>query len=307
VAIIGGTDTNTAVNQVEVIEDSDASHCLQGTVADLPLEEARTRHASATVGQKLFVCGGVTERAPGAVTNSCLTYDLVQLNVSWTKSLPDMTSSRSGSAAVSIYGELYVLGGDNGTHAHSSFEAFNYETGAWRASADNASMGVGRSGLCAVRLRDGIYVTGGHQLNTSLVRTFEMLNVTTQRWQVLASPQVERKQHACLLLGDGSKLLVAGGYDVDGNVLASTEVYNLSVGVWEPGPDMVRARADFGLAVINGSATAVGGTGANSQPLSDAEALSGDDQYWSSIDLQLLQARAMFTVSGVSQCKKDYY
>ncbi len=149
-----------------------------------------------------------------------------------------------------------------------------------------------RSHACAVRVADSIYVIGGG----SDVGV-EVFNLTTLKWEPMEAKS-SRRQHSCLFLDDG--ILVAGGVDIDGRIVAEVELYDLANKTFSSVASMTRPRTSFGLVQVNGRVTAVGGRG-DAGVMDSTESLSGDRQRWTeSEDLRLDVARAEFTVTSVS-------
>ncbi|TRY77829.1 hypothetical protein TCAL_07835 [Tigriopus californicus] len=287
-AIIGGIFFETSINDVEVIEQS--GHCKPGLVEDTPPEWVRWGHASATVGSSLYVCGG---RDNFEIKNSCLRYDIVRRV--WENDVSPMKFSRQGAKAVEAYGELYIMGGHNGTHALSSVEIFNYEDGTWRQL--DVPMIHPRADHCTATHEDGIYALGGRSLpDSGLVASMEVFNITTGQWSELKPPNLTRADHSCAFMENG--LLVAGGRDLSGNNIGTVDFFNLTNHQWQPMAEMVIERYAFGLTVMNDSATAVGGHNGVTA-LKSAEQYSMGMNEWRLLELELDNARSEFSITGI--------
>lgn len=85
------------------------------------------------------------------------------------------------------------------------------------------------------------------------------------------SLNVGRNAHRGVELDNGTVLL-AGGYDVNENALASSELYNSATGLFTLSGNLKTARRNFGIALLNdGSVLAAGGYDANFNVLTSAE------------------------------------
>ncbi|CAF1359784.1 unnamed protein product [Adineta steineri] len=75
--------------------------------------------------------------------------------------------------------------------------------------------------------------------------------------------------HTASVLSNG-KVLVTGGYDI--SVSNSTELYDLSTGIWTTTSDMTNARYDHTASVLsNGKVVVTGGSDGNAAALNSAE------------------------------------
>lgn len=315
-AVVGGSsdaagldlDLDYDVHDVEVLRK--LGHCRPGAVADLPVSWARSGHASASVLNFIYVCGGASQGG-AAATSSCLSY-FTESTEGWNDTeVPDMRVARAEAAAVEAYGEMFVIGGQDAEgRPLSSVEAFDYQSGRWRTEK---SMGGGaRSQHCAARHLDGIYVVGGVADGVGTVLdSAEVFNLTTRTWSELpSSPATKRRLHSCAMVpvpGSGATttssswlLLVAGGKGEEDGTLATAEAYNLETGLWTEAGEMTTARESFALAVLDGSAVAIGGRSGGGEDLSSAEVYSAEEDSWEEeAELSLDVARSRFAAAAV--------
>lgn len=146
----------------------------------------------------------------------------------------------------------------------------------------------GRDYFSASLLQGQVLVTGGVEADGSptpfpdLYEPDAVDDVGAKgRWRPVDRPAVARFAHAAAELVDG-EVLVAGGRDVKGNVLAAAEVYRASTGRWRPAGVMSEARGASPLAdssrvsrwasltttaLTDGRVLAVGGNAADSADL----------------------------------------
>lgn len=91
----------------------------------------------------------------------------------------------------------------------------------------------------------------------------------------VASMQIARTLPSSAVLADG-RVLVAGGFGVDGRPVASVEIFNPATGQWAAGPAMAATRAgDFLVRLNDGRVLALGS--------SNSEVYSPATQQWSPI------------------------
>ena len=291
-AVIGGQNDvgGVPVDEVEVIENE--GHCNPELVADLPPHWTRKGLASATVGTRLYVCGGRRQET-NLVDDTCLFYDIFQRV--WNSDLPAMSEAKTGASAVDVYGELFIIGGKNEFNSLATVESFNKESRSWRHVIDMPSP---RSDHCSVRIKDLVYIIGGWDLaHNQMVSEFLVLNTTTRLWYQLPTPNIPRRNHACVVVDGG--ILVAGGKDFNGISLSSTTFYKISSREWLEKSSMSSPRSSFGLALLEGKITAMGGNDGHSI-LGSVEEFRMEQNTWSvSENLQLNVARWQFDTTNV--------
>ncbi len=92
------------------------------------------------------------------------------------------------------------------------------------------------------------------------------------KWLAAASMSVARSGHQSLLLDNG-RVLVLGGYDADGHVLASAEIYDPTTDSWDGAPSMLVPRAAFAVTQLGpgGLLLITGGTDGPPHYLDSAE------------------------------------
>ena len=94
---------------------------------------------------------------------------------------------------------------------------------------------------------------------------------TAQSFSPTGSMNTGRNAHRAIGLNDGT-VLIAGGYDVNENALASAELYNLVTSGFTPTGSLNTARRNFGITLLdNGTVLVAGGYDANFNSLTSAE------------------------------------
>lgn len=98
----------------------------------------------------------------------------------------------------------------------------------------------------------------------------------------LASTATDRRGHTTTLLQNG-KLLVAGGVDKNGNVLASTEIYDPTTNIWTSSGIMPDARSEHtAVSLPSGIILISGGRNASNSALASAELYDPASNRWTS-------------------------
>jgi N-acetylneuraminic acid mutarotase len=132
---------------------------------------ARHHISSTIIDNAIIVIGGrVTEVQSSLNTNQ----EYYPKNNSWVELAP-MPTKRSGVAAVSVDGNVYVMGGEKISGSFSTLEKYDPQSDNWTTEPD---MPTARLGLDAVNLDDKIYAIGGktNQSSKSATNTSEIFS-----------------------------------------------------------------------------------------------------------------------------------
>ncbi|HLL00121.1 MAG TPA: kelch repeat-containing protein [Myxococcaceae bacterium] len=174
---------------------------------------------------KVLASGGYTQ----------VTYLYNPATLQWAASGMMSTTRRHHAAALLLNGKALVCGGASG-NADATAELYNPQTGTW---ALTGKMGTPRRYHTATLLRTGeVLVVGGLGANDTPLATAEIYNPAAGTWAPTASMATSRtrpqapdwspsvaSQHTATLLPDG-RVLVTGGRDANGVILATAEVYD---------------------------------------------------------------------------------
>ena len=188
-------------------------------------------------------------------------------------------------------GEVLVTGGlgVNGNYTSlASAELYDPQKGKWTITG---SMSVGRTGLTATLLPNGlVLVAGGSDYYVNCYATAELYNPSTGQWTLTGSMSQPRCLHSATLLPNG-EVLVSGGvnsiYDYSRPTVSSAEIYNPNTGTWAPTGSLNVSRASAAsLLLENGQVLAAGGynnTGNNNPNtyLTSAELFNSSTGTWS--------------------------
>lgn len=234
---------------------------------------ARSEHPAAVLDGAIYVFGGLVSTAQGVTaTTSVERYLMADEN--W-DSVADLPEARHHSMATSSSGQVFLLGGFDGTGFNPVASTWRLDpsTNQWSALADiPVALGAG-----AVVSLDGlIYLVGGVPAGTCLFA----YDPSTGIWEQLLSMSSPREHIAAVAHED--KIWVLGGR-WEGAMLQSVEIFDPATGTWSAGPDMLEARSGFGAAVVDDSIIVAGGEVFDpTRALDSVEIFDGSD--WRSIN-----------------------
>jgi hypothetical protein len=241
------------------------------------LETGRAYHTATLLGSgKVLVVGGIDTNSV-AVAGSEL---FVRASGGFVAS-GNLITPRSRHTATRLYnGKVLIVGGiDNNFNPVGAIELYDATTGTFTAS--HVSLANPRYNHTAVLLPDGsgkvLIISGiGSAGALSSVEIYDSVHDTispasplnTGRYFGTATPVTA---HGAM------KVLVAGGFDPNGNVLASAELYDPATGQWTYTGSMNTARYEDDDAVLpNGGVLMTGGFDATGTPLASCEIYNPD-------------------------------
>ncbi|MCY4529522.1 MAG: hypothetical protein OXD46_10905 [Chloroflexi bacterium] len=114
----------------------------------------------------------------------------------------------------------------------------------------------------ATLLRDGrVLVAGGMDNAFTPLRTAELFNPETNRWEEAAEMRESRTEHSATLLRDG-RVMVTGGLNEKLEIVGTTEIFDPDTGKWSQHEGMRTVRrGHFTLPLNDGRVLVVGGVG----------------------------------------------
>jgi len=180
-------------------------------------------------------------------------------------------------------GKVLIAGGGStpGVNNLSSAELYDAATNSFSLIA--AAMNTGRQEATATPLQSGkVLIAGGSDaifdpFSVTILASTELynpLNNTFASRAGTAKMNVARQQATATLLPDG-KVLIAGGFDVNGMALASTELYDPATNTFAPPAGTAKmnaTRVDATATLLpNGKVLIAGGFDINETPLASTE------------------------------------
>ena len=223
------------------------------------MTEARTGAAAVqlTDGRILITGGSDSNGVPQA------TAEIYDPATGAFAAVPDMTVPRANHAAILLgSGDVLVTGGLT-TGGGYSDSAEIYSVGSQQWTLVPSSIGTGLAGHAMALLSDGNVLIAGGTSTTKVVSSIILFNVTTETFTPIGALLTPRTGAAAAATPDG-RVLIVGGTDMNGAVLASTEIITysndpMSVTV-SSGPTMTSPRVGAtatstydGVAVIGGN------------------------------------------------------
>ena len=249
-----------------------------------PLPAARMRHlAAVTADGLLLVCGGTL--GGNQYATSCLALD--PATGTWAAH-SEMVGSRVYSAAVTLAGGVYVLGGAGSARFSSELLA----TGATRWLAGPGVPGEGLEDACALPTSDTTFLAIGGFWSLQQVLEFDTTKDTWAEWPAM---EQGRYGHRCAVTGNSA--VVTGGADQRDDYLASTTVINLLTKTVTTAGSMATERFSHGLAMIDGRLLAFGGFDQQYTCLQEVEEWEEGSETWGAWGAGLATGRAEFGVT----------
>jgi Kelch motif protein len=207
----------------------------------------------------------------------------------WTSvaSLPDKRVNHTMTLLAD--GEVLITGGTNFAAVGTTDQGVattalrDPVTGTWAAGA---SMIGPRLGHTATLLGGGhVLVTGGtiSGNETGVLASAEVYNPATHTWAATPPLTVARYGHEAIAVGSGNtKVLVFGGQDITGAVLASAELYDSASNTWSAVPPMATARLiPTAVRLADGRVLVAGGKAASLSSIAAAEIYDPATNAWS--------------------------
>lgn len=294
-----------------------SSGCVSVTLAPMPTGRARLAVATGQDG-RVYALGGCTDPNCATPVGAVEVYDpntntwacsVGDLSAGCTStSIPAIPTARDGLvAAVGPGGQIYAIGGENGTtQVYSNVEAYDPSTNAWACSVgdlspgcstlDLAPMPTARARLALVVGKDGkFYAFGGCNQTVNGIAcgnslpTIEVYDPNANTWtcstddtssagcttKALAPMPTPRSLHGGAL-GPDNRIYAIGGWDGLTNVYSGVETYDPIVNAWTTESSLSAAR--FGLGAVTGADGRIYAIGGCSG-ITDCNALSSVEAY----------------------------
>jgi hypothetical protein len=265
VLLTGGYSASTTVATDEIFYPINPPFLVQGIGPTGNLNVARGYGRLVTLpnGKALYAGGAANSDATGALA-SAETYDPATHGFTLVGS---MNAPRIDYTATMLRnGRVLISGGLSDTAILSSAELFDPGTNTFTLL--NTNMTSPRQGHTATLLPNGtVLIAGGNSVNMATVTTVASAEIFDPTTNSFSSSQLgmttARFGHHADLLPNG-QVLVTGGFDTNGNPLASAELYNPSSLTFTPTGSMATARGFHSSALLyTGKVLVAGGNGPN--------------------------------------------
>jgi uncharacterized repeat protein (TIGR01451 family) len=183
----------------------------------------------------VLVAGGANA---GGTLSSAELYDPASGTFSVTGSLA--TARQNATATMLTNGTVLIAGGTNSAGALATAEIYNPAS---ESFSETGSMAAARSSATATLLVDGGVLVAGGADGTTAIADAELYDAASGEFTPTGSLQTARSSATATLLTDG-RVLIAGGIALGTNSasLASTEIYDPSVGMFDSGAMLAAAR-----------------------------------------------------------------
>lgn len=170
---------------------------------------------------------------------------------------PSMSEHRYGAAVTSsVYGGVFVAGGQIAGTYLSSAEVYVPSTGAWH---DIAPMNTPRFQAAATAAGGKIYVLGGYN-STGWLDTVEVYTPATDTWAYITPDMPTARSALAAVTGVDGNIYAIGGYNAGGS-LKTVEKYSPATDTWSVVAPLQTARRGLAaVTALNGNIYAIGGT-----------------------------------------------
>lgn len=217
----------------------------------------RGYHGLATIDGEMYIVGGVTaSRAEGreGTTEMLDTGKKFDLDQNMWINIASLHTKRSKMSVLECCGNIYVIGGFDGSQTLNSVECYNPTTNRWKFVAP---MITHRRCTCAVSSGNFIFVVGGHD-GAQILNTVETYDVERDTWSTTdVAPMSDRRSFPCSV-NINDEIFVMGGYDGH-DTLRTCEVYSMVRNEWSSIEPMNTARSNAGATYMNRKIYVVGG------------------------------------------------
>ena len=157
------------------------------------------------------------------------------------------------------------------------FSSVLYANSTWTLTGD---LNHPRSYHTATSINSNQVLVAGGDMNTVLLNSAEILNITTGIWSSTNSMNQKRQKHVAIQLDDG-RVLVAGGSGISAD-LASVEIYDPTSSTWSTVTSMSSPRVSALITKLQDGRILVSSGTANGVLLNTAEIYNPTSNSWTS-------------------------
>ncbi|XP_039250579.2 kelch-like protein 18 [Styela clava] len=230
----------------DLVDKAKDYHLMPERRYEFPPNMVRPRCCT-DVHTMIYAVGGLT--SSGEALNIVEKYDPI---VGRWVTVSSMKTCRSRVGVAVLAGQLYAVGGYDGSQRLKTVEMFSPDTNEW---CDVKPMNMKRSALGCVALDGEIFVCGGFD-GTSSQSSCEVYKPHTQTWELIKPMQKGRS--AAAVGAFERNVYVLGGHD-GLQIFNSVEYYVIEKNEWTMGVPMLTKRCRHGVATLRGILFVFGG------------------------------------------------
>jgi hypothetical protein len=176
-----------------------------------------------------------------------------------------MTEARTGPSATLLHDGRVLVAGGNGSR---TAEVYDPVTRSFSRVGDMSA--VHGAGHTATKLASGeVLIAGGWDTNFQPIAVAELFDPKTNSFKPAGRMQAARREHAAVLLLDGT-VLISGGYTSD-SVTASAETFDPRTGSFTKAEDLALPSAEHVVVLLWGGADLTGIVEVNKRSQFNAE------------------------------------
>ena len=276
VYVIGGqkgcvssdTCAGTVVNTVYQYDTKLDKYTTKAAITDNGVAAIRYRYASAVVGDKIYIIGGLTADTATGMLKTTLIYD-ISAN-SWSDG-PNMATGRSDTCAAVVGSKIYVVAGYQSIDPINVLDTVEVlDTAAASPAWTTApSLPAKRGDITCASSGGKVYAIGGYYDPTGTWKpgafhdTMFEFTPGAAAWVEKAKMPSSRGDKAAVTMPDGSIIVVGGETHAreEQNQIAAhpVEQYYPAHDTWVPKASIPTARFRFGAAQVDDIVYAMGG------------------------------------------------
>jgi len=276
VYVIGGqkgcsssdTCAGTVVNTVYQYDTKLDKYTTKAAITDNSVAAIRYRYASAVVGDKIYIIGGLTADTATGMLKTTLIYD-ISTN-SWSDG-PNMATGRSDTCAAVVGSKIYVVAGYQSIDPINVLDTVEVldtaaASPAWMTAP---SLPAKRGDITCASSGGKVYAIGGYYDPTGTWKpgafhdTMFEFTPGAAAWVEKAKMPSSRGDKAAVTMSDGSIIVVGGETHAreEQNQVAAhpVEQYYPAHDTWVPKASIPTARFRFGAAQVDDIVYAMGG------------------------------------------------
>ena len=210
---------------------------------------------------KVLIAGGLVNPNDTSLSLAASSAELYH-HGSWSITNSLNLGRESGHVMTHLHdGRVLITGGDGGGGPEGRFvvtaEAFNPVTETWELAG---RLNEGRWYHTATLLDDRTVLVAGGLGNDAFLASVELYDPATGTWSTVAPLSGPRLGHTATRLRDGEVLVGGGAPDGGvGDPMATTDLYDPSLGTWSPGPLMNIPRLRHTAVFLHGGKVLVAG------------------------------------------------